>query len=60
MARRIAEIAFQIIVALSVLGAWFAPNKHYSPHEGDACGPGHHWVYVRDNVTDPDLSCESD
>ena len=52
------------LLAWLVLGpvvAWLlgAPTP-YRPREGDECGPGHHWVYVRTRVVDPDLPCEKD
>ena len=49
-------IAFPIIVGWIVLGALFGPDD--KPHEGDRCGPHHHWVYIPTNATGPDLSCE--
>jgi len=62
-ASRIGEAVFWTFVALSVarnLFNWMAGIDDGRPHEGQQCGPAHHWVYQRSNVTDPDLSCEAD
>jgi len=53
-------IAVGIVVGLLALGSMFGPARDNTPRAGAACGPNHHWVYVRINVTDPDLSCEED
>jgi hypothetical protein len=49
------------IAAFAAAWIYTAMQPHdREAHEGQQCGPAHHWVYVRSNVQDPDLSCEAD
>ena len=60
------RIAYCLLIGLVLLQAigtfkdWVTGVPDRKVHEGQVCGPEHHWVYVRTNVTDPDLSCEHD
>jgi hypothetical protein len=47
------ENIFLALAALLLLSYWLSPHKA-AVHEGDACGPHHHWVWIGD------LSCEDD
>ena len=66
-ARRIL-LALVLIFVLSEAAVTFviwAFNIHeerfgrHTIHEGEQCGPAHHWVYIGPSE-DPDLSCEPD
>jgi hypothetical protein len=48
-------------IVFGSIAAWFfgLPTAQ-APKAGDQCGPYHHWVYVRGDVADPDLSCKPD
>ena len=48
-------------IVFGSIAAWFfgLPTAQ-APKAGDQCGPHHHWVYVRGDVADPDLSCKPD
>lgn len=48
--------AFLAIVLIYNLLGLGAPDIR----EGEECGPHHHWVHIRSNVTDADLTCEQD
>jgi hypothetical protein len=52
------EWFFIAIVIAIVLDAIFGGKKPV-PHEGEACGPFHHWGYIREGY-DLELSCEED
>ncbi len=62
---RTGQVLFWICVAWVAVASFITwlfnipdPFNSRKPREGDQCGPGHRWAYVRTNVTDPDLSCE--
>jgi hypothetical protein len=60
---RIGVGIFFLLCALQVLGNfvnWIRGVDDGRPHEGQQCGPSHHWVYLRTNVQDAELSCEPD
>jgi hypothetical protein len=47
---------FVVLQATSSFYDWITGKPDGRAHEGQRCGPEHHWVYVRDNVTDPYLA----
>ncbi len=66
MALRISEriknwlwrIAYAVLI-LGIIGAWISPSER--SHEGDRCGPHHHWRYINVGMDGSgDLSCEPD
>lgn len=52
--------AFLAYLLLYALASWFGFVKQPPQiHEGEQCGPEHHWKYIG-NPENPDLSCERD
>jgi hypothetical protein len=54
---------FFALLVSTIVGSfinWVRGVDDGRPRKGQQCGPAHHWVYQRANVTDVDLSCEPD
>ena len=62
IAWRVVFVVFWACLALAAVGSFadWISGRHRGVQEGDRCGPAHHWVYIRSNADDPELSCEHD
>ena len=57
------KVVFLTFVIWTVFGSfagWLLGRDDHQPRVGEACGPRHHWTYVRNNITNPELWCEPD
>jgi hypothetical protein len=49
-----------VVLGVAVIAAMFF-GKSSGPHEGDKCGPHHHWVAANRSIDgSSDMSCEAD